>query len=78
MSELSTKKYNDVLDANERSRDLENTLKDITKELQSLNREKEIMEKRRTEALKKHTELELDAKDLQEKISGNIRAKVVF
>ncbi|KAI9116787.1 hypothetical protein K1719_012153 [Acacia pycnantha] len=75
VSELSTKKYNDVLDANERSRDLENTLKDITKELQSLNKEKEIMEKRRTEALKKHTELELDAKDLQEKMSGNIRAK---
>ncbi|XP_028806112.1 structural maintenance of chromosomes protein 3 [Neltuma alba] len=75
VSELSTKKYNDVLDANEKTRDLENTLKDITKELQSLNKEKEIMEKRRTEALKKHTELELDAKDLQEKISGNIRAK---
>lgn len=29
-------------------------------------------------ALKKHTELELDVKDLQEKISGNIRAKVLI
>lgn len=67
-----------MLDANEKSRDLENTLKDVTKELQSLNKEKEVIEKRRTEALKKHTELELDAKDLQEKISGNIRAKVLF
>ncbi|XP_061338164.1 structural maintenance of chromosomes protein 3 isoform X1 [Gastrolobium bilobum] len=75
ISETSSKKYNDVLDAHEKSKDLENTLKDVTKEFQNFNKEKEVIEKRRTEALKKHTELELDVKDLQEKISGNIRAK---
>lgn len=69
--------YNDVLDAHEKSKDLENTLKDVSKELQNFNKEKEAIEKRQTVALTKHTELELDVKDLQEKISGNIRAKVL-
>jgi len=53
-------------------------LKDITKEHQNLIKEKEVIEKKRTTALKKRTELELDVKDLQGKISGNIRAKVLF
>ncbi|WVZ19887.1 hypothetical protein V8G54_007209 [Vigna mungo] len=75
VSETSAKMYNDVLDAHEKSKDLENTLKDVSKELQNFNKEKEAIEKRRTVALKKNTELELDVKDLQEKISGNIRAK---
>ncbi|KAG5120860.1 hypothetical protein JHK84_039200 [Glycine max] len=75
VSDTSAKKYNDVLDAHEKSKDLENTLKDVSKELQNFNKEKEVIEKRRTVALKKHTELELDVKDLQEKISGNTRAK---
>ncbi|CAB4283123.1 unnamed protein product [Prunus armeniaca] len=47
VSETSTKMYNSVLDAHEKS-------------------------------IKKHTELELDVKDLQEKISGNFGAKVIF
>ncbi|KAL5126582.1 Structural maintenance of chromosomes protein 3 [Glycine soja] len=75
VSDTSARKYNDVLDAHEKSKDLENTLKDVSKELQNFNKEKEVIEKRRTVALKKHTELELDVKDLQEKISGNTRAK---
>ncbi|BAT79746.1 hypothetical protein VIGAN_02267200 [Vigna angularis var. angularis] len=75
VSETSAKMYNDVLDAHEKSKDLENTLKDVSKELQNFNKEKEAIEKRQTVALKKHTELELDVKDLQEKNSGNIRAK---
>ncbi|KAK2378214.1 Structural maintenance of chromosomes (SMC) family protein [Trifolium repens] len=73
--ELSEKIYNEVLDAQEKSIDLENNLKDITMEHQNFIKEKEVIEKRRTKALKKHTELELDVKELQEKISGNIRAK---
>ncbi|KAK7300360.1 hypothetical protein RJT34_11204 [Clitoria ternatea] len=75
VSETSAKKYNEVLDAHEKSKDLENTLKEATKELQNFNKEKEVIEKRRTAALKKHTELELDVKDLQERITGNIQAK---
>ncbi|GAU34072.1 hypothetical protein TSUD_255680, partial [Trifolium subterraneum] len=73
--EHSEKIYNEVLDAQEKSKDLENNLKDITMEHQNFIKEKEVIEKRRTKALKKQTELELDVKDLQEKISGNIGAK---
>lgn len=75
VSEISAKKYNEVLDAQEKSKDLENNLKDITKEHQNLIKEKEVIEKKRTTALKKRTELELDVKDLQGKISGNRHAK---
>ncbi|XP_045830269.1 structural maintenance of chromosomes protein 3-like [Trifolium pratense] len=75
VSEISAKKYNEVLDAQEKSKDLENKLKDITKEHQNFIKEKEVIEKQRATALKKHTELELDVKDLQEKISGNVHAK---
>ncbi|XP_048229798.1 structural maintenance of chromosomes protein 3 [Ricinus communis] len=75
VSETSAKMYNDVLDAHERSKDLEKMLKDLTKEVQGLNKEKEVVEKRQTEAIKKQTELELDVKDMQERISGNAQAK---
>ncbi|KAK2432041.1 Structural maintenance of chromosomes (SMC) family protein [Trifolium repens] len=75
VSEISAKKYNEVVDAREKFKDLENNLKDITKEHQNFIKEKEVIEKHQTKALKKYTELELDVKDLQENISGNIRAK---
>ncbi|CAK9175462.1 unnamed protein product [Ilex paraguariensis] len=75
VSETSTKKYNNVLDAHEKSKELDKLFKDLTKEAQILNREKEAIEKQRTEAIKKHAQLELDDKDLQEKILGNIKAK---
>jgi structural maintenance of chromosome 3 (chondroitin sulfate proteoglycan 6) len=48
------------------------------KEHQNFIKEKEVIEKRQTTAFKKHTELELDVKDLQEKISRNESAKVLF
>ncbi|KAK2982874.1 hypothetical protein RJ640_009716 [Escallonia rubra] len=75
VSETSTKMYNNVLDAHEKLKELDKSSKDLTKEVQSLNREKETTEKQRTEAIKKHAQLELDDKDLQEKIFGNIKAK---
>ncbi|KAA8543963.1 hypothetical protein F0562_021860 [Nyssa sinensis] len=75
VSEMSTKMYNSVLDAHEKSKELDKTFKDVTKEVQSLNKEKEAIEQRRTEAIKKHAQLELDDKDLQDKISANVRAK---
>ena len=77
-SETSTKMYNSVLDAHAKAKDLEETLKDLTKEVQGLVKEKEALENQRTEAITKHTELELDVKDLQEKIYGNNQAKVVL
>lgn len=78
VSETSTRMYNSVLDAHERSKDFDKKLKELTKEIQGLVKEKEAVEKRRTGAIKKHTELELDVKDLEEKISGNVRAKVLL
>ena len=68
--------YNSVLDAHEKYKELDNTFKDLTKEVQILGKEKESIENQRREAIKKHAQLELDNKDLQEKISGDIRAKV--
>lgn len=70
--------YNAVLEALDRSKELDETMRDITKEVQVLNKEKEAAEKQRTEAMKKQTELELDVKDLQEKISRNVKSKVWF
>ncbi|XP_047317733.1 structural maintenance of chromosomes protein 3 isoform X2 [Impatiens glandulifera] len=75
VSEKSTKMYNDVLDAHEKSKELDKKIKDLMKEVQTLNKEKEDMEKQRTKAIKKHAQLELDDKDFQERISGNLRAK---
>lgn len=75
VSETSARMYNSVLDAHEKSKDLDKVLKDLTKEVQALSKEKEAAEIRRTEAIKKHTELELDVKDMEEKMSGNFRAK---
>ena len=66
----------EIQDAYEEFRDLEKVLKDLTKEIQEFNREKEEAEKRQTKAIKKQAELELDVKDLQERISRHIQAKV--
>ncbi|KAH8483814.1 hypothetical protein H0E87_028289, partial [Populus deltoides] len=65
----------EIQDAHEESKDLEKVLKDLTKEVQEFSREKEEAERRQTEAIKKQTELELDVKDLQERISRHIQAK---
>ncbi|KDP35372.1 hypothetical protein JCGZ_10356 [Jatropha curcas] len=75
VSETSAKMYNSVLDAHEKSKDLDKMLKDLTKELQGLNKKKEVEEKRLTEAIKNQTKLELDVKDLDERISANTQAK---
>ncbi|RHN57410.1 hypothetical protein MtrunA17_Chr5g0440081 [Medicago truncatula] len=65
--------YNEVLDAHEKSNNLENNLKDITKEHKNFIKEKEVIEKQQTTAFNKRAEL--DVKDLQEKISRNERDK---
>ncbi|KAK4786498.1 hypothetical protein SAY86_003187 [Trapa natans] len=75
VSQKSTEMYNTVLEALDRSKDLDESLKDIAKEVQGLNKEKEVAEKQRIKAMKKQTELELDVKDLQEKISRNFKSK---
>ncbi|OMO77089.1 RecF/RecN/SMC [Corchorus olitorius] len=49
--------------------------KDLTKELQSLNKDKKALEIQQAEVLKKQTALELDVQDLEEKMSGNMQAR---
>ncbi|GAA0154305.1 hypothetical protein LIER_12324 [Lithospermum erythrorhizon] len=75
ISEQSTKMYDGVQDAHEKSKELDKEFKDLTKEVQILNREKESIEKQRTEAIKRRAQFELDDKDLREKMSGNSKAK---
>ncbi|XVF47055.1 hypothetical protein PTKIN_Ptkin03bG0078400 [Pterospermum kingtungense] len=75
VSEKSAEMYNAVLDSHERLKDLDKMSKDLTKELQSLNKEKEALEIQQAEAIKKQTALELDVKDLEERMAGNMQAK---
>ncbi|CAI9105898.1 OLC1v1004922C1 [Oldenlandia corymbosa var. corymbosa] len=75
VSEKSNKMYNSVLDAHEKSKELERDHKDLTKEIQILAKEKEAVEKQRTEAIQQRAKLELDEKDLQDKISANKKAE---
>ncbi|XP_026666016.2 structural maintenance of chromosomes protein 3 isoform X2 [Phoenix dactylifera] len=75
VSEKSTSMHNSVLDAHEKLKLLDKEFKVFTKEIQGLNKEKETIEKKRTEALKVHTQIELDLRDLEERISGDVRAK---
>ncbi|XP_047983686.1 structural maintenance of chromosomes protein 3-like [Salvia hispanica] len=75
VSKISATMYNSVLDAHEKCKELDKLLKDLTKEAQILSREKEAVEKQKIEAIKKRAKLELDNKDFDDKIRGNIRAK---
>ncbi|XP_077226004.1 structural maintenance of chromosomes (SMC) family protein [Tasmannia lanceolata] len=75
VSEKSTSMYDSVLKAHDEFKLLEKEFKVLTKDIQGLNKEKEEIEKRRTKAIKSHAQIELDVKDLDEKISGDIRNK---
>ncbi|XP_020593015.1 structural maintenance of chromosomes protein 3 [Phalaenopsis equestris] len=75
VSEKSTTMHNKILKNHDRLKELEKDFKTFSKTIQGLNKEKEVIDKRRTEALKIRTQLELDLKDIEERISGDIRAK---
>ncbi|KAG0461192.1 hypothetical protein HPP92_021489 [Vanilla planifolia] len=75
VSEKSTSMHNKIIKNHDKLKELEKDYKAYTKAIQGLNKDKEVIEKRRTEALKVRTQLELDLKDIEERISGDIRAK---
>ncbi|KAL2945568.1 Structural maintenance of chromosomes protein 3, partial [Bienertia sinuspersici] len=75
VSEKSTKMYNAVLESEERCKDLDKDFKRLSKEHQVLSKEKVAVEKRRTDAIQRKTQLELDCRDLKERISRSSRAK---
>ncbi|XP_023728227.1 structural maintenance of chromosomes protein 3 isoform X2 [Lactuca sativa] len=75
ISEELVRKYNASVEEEEEVKKLDKSFKDLTREVQGLTREKQTIEKQRTVAVKKHTEVELDVKDLEEKIIGSSKAK---
>lgn len=75
VSEKSTNMHNKILKNHDRLKELEKDFKIFTKAIHGLNKDKEVIEKRRTEALKIRTQVELDLKDIEERYSGDIRAK---
>lgn len=77
-SEESAKMYDRVQKARDDSKSLDESLKGLTKELQTLNKEKETVEARQTKAIKKKTKLDLDVRDFQDRIAGNIQSKVLL
>lgn len=70
--------YNAVLESEEKGKDLDKDFKRLTKEHQVLSKEKVAVEKRRTEAIERKTKLELDYRDMKERISRSSRAKVIL
>lgn len=68
--------YNSVLEAHEEVKSLDKENKVIMKDVQNLHKEKETLDKRRTEALEMLAQKELDVRDLEDKKSVNLRAKV--
>eukprot|EP00250_Pteridium_aquilinum_P002812 c13037_g1_i1 orf=123-3737(+) len=75
VSEKSSAMYNNVLESHERLKTLDKDLKKINKDLQGLVKEREIADKQKTEAIKTSTKVELDVKDLEEKIKIEARTK---
>jgi len=70
--------YNTVLESEERCKDLDKDFKRLTKELQLLSKEKVLIEKRRAEAIQRRTQLELDGRDLRERISRSSLTQVTL
>lgn len=67
---------NEVVDVREKIKSLEKEIKGSAKGMHDLREKKEGIEKKRTEALKVHAQVELDLRDVEERISGEVRAKV--
>lgn len=76
VSEKSSEMHNTVIEAHEKSKNLEKELKILNKELQTLMKEKEAAERLKTEGLKLYAKKELDVKDVQERMKFEARTKV--
>ncbi|KAI7745683.1 hypothetical protein M8C21_011025, partial [Ambrosia artemisiifolia] len=75
ISEELIRKHSASVDEEEEVRKLEKLIKDLTRDIQGLSQEKEAIEKQHTKAIKKQTGVELDVKDLEERITATSRAK---
>nr|CAD1823923.1 unnamed protein product [Ananas comosus var. bracteatus] len=75
ISEKMSSADNEVVDVREKIKSLEKEIKGSAKGMHDLREKKEGIEKKRTEALKVHAQVELDLRDVEERISGEVRAK---
>ncbi|CAN6456210.1 unnamed protein product [Victoria cruziana] len=73
VSEKSASMHNEVSKAHEDLKKCEKEIKFLMKDSQTLSKEKETIEMQRTEAIKIHAQLELDVKDIEEKIASETR-----
>ncbi|KAL2642026.1 hypothetical protein R1flu_009613 [Riccia fluitans] len=75
VSEKSTNMHNTVQDSHEQLKTFEKELKTLTKDLQGSLKEKEAAERRKTEALKTYAKVELDVKDVEDRIRQEAKTK---
>ncbi|KAL3684701.1 hypothetical protein R1sor_002723 [Riccia sorocarpa] len=68
VSEKSTNMHNTVHDSHEQLKTFEKELKTLTKDLQGSTKEKEVVERQITEALKTYAKVELDVKDIEDRV----------
>lgn len=74
-SSKSNDMHDEIFKAHEEMKILEREYKLLTKSIQGLQKDKDSVEKKRSSALKVRAQIELDLKDLEEKIYGDSRAK---
>ncbi|KAG6547709.1 hypothetical protein Mapa_010521 [Marchantia paleacea] len=75
VSEKSTNMHNTVLDSHEQLKTFEKELKTLTKDLQQGMKEKEVAERQKTEALKTYAKVELDVRDVEDRIRHEAKTK---
>ncbi|VAH11480.1 unnamed protein product [Triticum turgidum subsp. durum] len=76
ISERMSQADNEVVELRERVKSLEKEIKASTKGINETKSEKDDAEKKRTEALKVVSQIELDLRDLKDRISSGKRAKI--
>ncbi|OAE21948.1 hypothetical protein AXG93_242s1310 [Marchantia polymorpha subsp. ruderalis] len=75
VSEKSTNMHNTVLDSHEQLKTFEKELKTLSKDLQGSMKEKEVAERQKTEALKTYAKVELDVRDVEDRIRLEAKTK---
>ena len=77
ISEKMSNADNEVADLREKVKSFDKEIKVSTKGINETKSEKEDAEKKRTEALKVVSQIELDLRDIKDRISSEKRAKVL-
>ncbi|KAJ7531678.1 hypothetical protein O6H91_14G053900 [Diphasiastrum complanatum] len=75
VSEKSANMHNSVLESHEQLKTIEKELKVLNKELQASIKEKEVAERQKTESIKTYAKVELDVRDVEDRIKSEARTK---